>query len=570
MASALLPLERSLSVARRRMMVHSILNRLALVWGVALAAGLGWFMAEPWLVEAPPAWLRWSVLGALAGVATIIAIVWTIRTAPSRRDIALEIDLRFSLRERLTTALGLSDQELNSPAGQAVLADATEKITGLPVGTKFPVRLAWHSSMVPVLAACLALVAFFYQPNVGQATEEDNASPEQKLDDPASIAMQQKKAITPFTKQNKPPELANRKDKSEKLKELEAELNEMMRKYDLDANRETPEKLRDKAADITAMEEKIKDFKKEEAAKLEKLEEQLQQLDRLNDDPDFRDGPAKALNDALSKGDLKKAQDEVDMLKKKAKDKNLSKEDQQKLSKQLEKMKEQVERLQRNKEREEKLKELIEKAKEEGRDAESLERELEKIQQEQKEVSEAAQNLAKSFERARQALQEGDLEKVAEELENAGQSLEEIEGELKDLEDAQEYLQRLKAEREAACKKCQGQGKDGNELGNKDDAEWSPFTNPATGRRPENKDAKTSSEDERIRGLFDPTKKKTYGGATTGPAFTKSTTSELGPIIQEAAQQAPQAVDIQRHSRDAKETVKEYFQNLGGHAPGGK
>ena len=72
-----------------------------------------------------------------------------------------------------------------------------------------------------------------------------------------------------------------------------------------------------------------------------------------------------------------------------------------------------------------------------------------------------------------------------------------------------------------------------------------------------------------VRGLFDPKGQKTYGGGTKGPAFKKATTAELGRAIQTAAQEAPKAVDSGRYSRDAKDTVKEYFQNLGGQSPGG-
>ena len=42
-----------------------------------------------------------------------------------------------------------------------------------------------------------------------------------------------------------------------------------------------------------------------------------------------------------------------------------------------------------------------------------------------------------------------------------------------------------------------------------------------------------------------------------------ASTAELGPAIQSAAQEAPKAVDSGRYSRDAKDSVKEYFQNLG-------
>ena len=47
------------------------------------------------------------------------------------------------------------------------------------------------------------------------------------------------------------------------------------------------------------------------------------------------------------------------------------------------------------------------------------------------------------------------------------------------------------------------------------------------------------------------------------PQLGKATTAELGPAIQSAAQEAPRAVDSGRYSRDARDSVKEYFQNLG-------
>jgi len=285
----------------------------------------------------------------------------------------------------------------------------------------------------------------------------------------------------------------------------------------------------------------------------------------LNKDPDFKDGPAKELNDALSKGDLKAAKKEVDELQKKMKDKDLTKEDQQKLAKQLDKMKNEMEKLERNKEREDQLKKLIDQAKKEGKDAESLERELEKLKQESKEGAEAAQQLAQQFKKAKEALDNDNLEQAAQELEKAGQSIQELESQLQDLEEAQDYLQRLKDEKKAACKACEG--KSDAEGGRKDNAKGA---GRGSGDREENKDAATSSEEQRIKGLFNPSGKKTYGGTTKGNAFKKATTNELGQAITEAAQEAPKATDSQRLPRDAKDSVKEYFQNLGGQGPSGK
>src|SRR5262249_45709325 len=133
------------------------------------------------------------------------------------------------------------------------------------------------------------------------------------------------------------------------------------------------------------------------------------------------------------------------------------------------------------------------------------------------------------------------------------------EGELKDIEDAQDYLQRLKEAKDAACKACQGDG-DPEKRGDKDYAQGRGV---ASGKRAE-KDDKVATQDEKLRGLFDPPGKKNNGGRTKGQAFTKKTTLEMGKQIQEAVQEAPQAVDAQRLPRDARDTVKEYFESLGG------
>ncbi|OWK46874.1 massive surface protein MspF [Fimbriiglobus ruber] len=556
--------------ARRRTFFQSLLNRLVVCWSAALVVGLGWVIAHPLVVDDAPPQLQWYVVGGAVVLGGAIAVWWARRATPPAPMIALEVDTRFGLKERVTTALGLTAAERATPAGQAVVADAVAKVTPLVVKDRFPVRPKWPALFVPTLAACVVLAALFPLPIIKQLrADEDANSPEKK-----GTAADQQKSMppnnpTPFTKKNRPPELAARTDKSKELKELEEQLNEMMRKFDTDPNRDTPEKLKDKVAELTSAEEKVRKFNEEKKERLEKMAQQLEQLDRLKDDKDFKDGPAKGLKDALAKGDTKKAIEELDQLKKKMKDKNLSQEEKEQLSRQMDKMKQQLADQSKNKEREKQLEKLIDKAKKEGKDAEALERELNQMKQESKDAAEAAQNLAERMQKTKDALDKGDLEEAAKELEKAMKSLEQTEGELQDLADAQDFLQRLKDEKKNACKQCQG-NKNGDEIGNKDDADWSPFTNPATGRRKENRDAQSSSQDERIRGIFDPKGRKTYGGATRGPAFKSSSSAELGPAIEAAAQDAPKSIDSQRLPRDAKDAVKDYFQNLGGQAPGGK
>lgn len=560
--STLAPVQKSVAAARRRLFLDALFSRLGVCWAVALAVSVGWFLAEPQLLAAPPAWLRWAVLGGAATLAAAVAVFWAARRTPTRSGAALELDRRFRLNERATTALGLDADTLATPAGQAVAADAVAKVGGLKVRDQFPVGLRWHAAGVPVLAAGLAGVVLFYQPINPQAVAAAEAKKAATVGE-AVKAEEAKK--TPFTARGKSAELAQRADKSKELKELEESLNAMMKKYDARTDADKPEKAREKATELTTAEEKLKKFNEQKAEKLARTEQQLAQLDKLTRDEEFKDGPAKMLNDALSKGDLQQAMKELDQLKKKAKDKELSKEDGERLARQLEKMKEELKAAAENKQRQDKLKDLIDKAKKEGKDAESLERELKQVQEEAKRNAEAVEKLAEKLKKAAEAMKNGQPDDAAEQLEQAGQALKEVENDLKDLEDAEDYLQRLKEERKKACKECKGDGQCENpDPEPQDDAEWTEFGRPGAGRRKINDAAQTQSYEERKKGLFDPKGRKSYGGSTTGPAFKKATAAELGPAIREAAQDVPKATADPRFPREAKETVKEYFQNLGG------
>jgi len=562
------PIQRPVRSARRRLLMQKLVARLPLGLSAGLGLGAGYLLCEPMLAESIASEARWWIVGGLAGAGTLIAGLTAFRRRPDFQTTALEVDARYELRERLTSALGLSEAERNTPAGRAVIADAAAKAAPIDVRKHFPIRPRATAGLVPVVAGLAALAFFFPITSArdliagGEAAKKADAVDETKAE---------VKNLTPFTQRNKPPELAARTDKSKELQDLEESINDLIKKHDTNPNREDPEKLREKVADLTALEQKVKAFNEEKRDRLEKLEKQLETLDRLNKDKDFEDGPAKNLNKALQQGDLPKAKEELDQLKKKIKENKLDEKEKEQLKNQIEKMREQLEKSDKNKEREEKLKDMVDKAKKEGReqDAESLERELKQLQKECAECKEAGKDLAESLKKAKQALDKGDAEEAAKELENAAKNLEKTEGDLKDLEESEQNLQRLKEEKGEACKKCKGD-KNGEQQGDKDDADWNEFTSPATGRRKENKDAKTASEDQRIRGLFDPKGKKTYGGSTKGQAFKTASAGELGPAIQTAAQEAPAAADSQRLPRDAKQSVKEYFEQLGGQSPGGK
>lgn len=560
------PLETRVRQARRRLFAQSLMNRVGVAWALALAATVGWFLVEPFAVPAAPDWLRWAVLGGLAGVGTGLALWLARRTAPTPIAAALALDQRFALDERATTALGLLPQDHGSPAGQALLADVNTRLETVRVPEKFPVRVGWRAAFLPVLAGIVVALTLFPIPvqrliaGGGGKDGEDEGKPE----DPATAA----KPAPPRTF-IKPP--AERPNKSEDLRKLEAELEKLYAEHNKEpgADKEKPEQTRERQEKIASAEERLKKREQELAEKFQKLQEQMEKATELETGEARKDGPAKEFEEALSKGNLKKAEEEADRLKKKAKDKKLDPKETEQLKKQLEDMEDRLDRLNREqKQKKQELKEKIDQAKRENRDAESLERELQKMEQELKPTPEM-QDLAKALKQAKQALDMNDFDGLSEQLGEVAKQLGNIQDELQDLDDLGEHLQNLKQMMKEGCEQCKGEGKTKGEPGHKDDA--SGYAEGATGKRPENKEAKTGSpEEQRARGFFDPKGRKSYGGATTGPAFKKATTVEMEGEIRQAVQEAPEAVEVQRLPKATKDLVKEYFEKLGGQAPGGK
>src|SRR5579862_5213618 len=161
MAAALLNVRRQVAKARRRLVVQKLLDTMAWCWAAALLASTLWFLAQPWLIHTAEPWLRWAVAGGLFAVATIASIVLAWRRAPSAIEAALELDLRFKLKERATTSLTLVPELQQTPAGRALVADADACVAKVNIGGAFPVGLSRAAALVPALGAVLALVAVF-------------------------------------------------------------------------------------------------------------------------------------------------------------------------------------------------------------------------------------------------------------------------------------------------------------------------------------------------------------------------------------------------------------------------
>jgi hypothetical protein len=544
--------EQQVARVSRRLFVQLLLRHLAAGWAIALAITAGWMLVEPYAVANPPDWLRWAVLGGALGVTTIGAVALTARRSPSRTAAALSLDEVFGLRERVVTALALTPEEQASPAGQALLADAHVRLKELKVSDKFPVRLPWSSTFVPAGAAAVALVALFYHPSFPSAqgeTAQAQVAPEAKKE----IA----KKLDELAKKPRTPEKPTDRPKSEDLKRLEAKLEEIAKQP-----RDTTKQLRDRIKDLTPLEEEIKKLERDRTEKARMLQQQLQAKDKMmpNDVP--KDGPAKDLSQALAEGDLEKAKEQLDKLTKKLQHNELSEKDKEQLAKQLDDLQKKLDKLAEQKDKQDQLKKL---AQERKLDAEALQRELEKIKKDNEKLQDL-KKLAQKLGQCQKCLQQGDAGQAARALGDAADQLGQMELDVQELEDLRDQLQRLKDAKESLCKACDGDGECRGDEGGRSDLlhNSNSAAEGASGRRPDGKQGGYKSFDARQQTQFNPKGQKIFDGYAPGQAFKKKPGVELAGEIQQAAQQAPDAIETQRIPKAARDMAKGYFKNLGG------
>jgi len=422
------PLQRQLTRVARRLFVQTMLVRLGWCWCIALVLAAGWFWAQPrWFASlAADAWL---VGGVALGLGTLAAVALAVLQAPSRLTAALLLDERFGLKERVTTSLTLGAGLSGSEAAQALLADVNERVRGLDVGSRFPVRVSWLPATAPLLAAALAVAAFYYQPPPTQATStrpEDPAAP------PLNASEIEQKVARLKKKEGEKVPAA--KVMSDELKRIEAELDQIASRP-----RDTKEELRERVKEMTALEDQIKNRQKELEEKARALQQQLRQLDKLAGKESSQSGPAKDLQKALAEGRLDDARNELDRLAKKLKNNELNNQEKEQLQKQLKDVQDKLQRLARNKEKEEKLQQL----KREGKiDDETLKRELDQLKQDAKK-NDDLEKLSEQIGQCQKCLQEGDGDGAVKSLEKAAEKLNELDLNEQEAQDLREQLQRL-------------------------------------------------------------------------------------------------------------------------------
>ncbi|MCS6976524.1 MAG: hypothetical protein NZM31_05875 [Gemmatales bacterium] len=537
---------------RRRLIFQAILRLLPWTLAGAVLGTALWHFVQRRFGLYPDWTIMLPVSIVLALLGTLAAVLLRL---PSRGYSALSLDEAFGLRERVTTALMLSEEQRSSPAGVALMEDLRQRITQLDVASRFPVRVPRVAWLIPAAAVLLGLAVHFYNPTITSASSRTTGKvAEAKKDDTVNAALQELRQ-----------QIAQRRKRlgdfrSEQFQELETDLDRLLEKAENaenDADRQAAiEELTRLAAEAAA--------RQKELAKLSSIQQQLRNNSDLKDK---QDGPAKDFQEALSKGDIEEARKQLEELAQKIKEGKLSEEDKQKLAEQLRNLKEKLEELAELKKR----REAIARS---NLDPETKRKELAKLDREAQKLQDLAK-LAQQLSRCEQCLARDDGANAAKALEDAQKTLEELALDAKEAAELEAALQDMEKLKEClGCKdpRAGGGGSEEDDVEPPEEEIDNPTEKPGTdratrgGRRGE-RATDTDSKNERARSPLDPKGKILFQGY--GPQQVKpdrnsigKTTVDIGPELVETRQQATEALRQQKVPPQQRDLVSEFYKNL--------
>ncbi|MDV6028635.1 MAG: hypothetical protein F9B45_00690 [Phycisphaera sp. RhM] len=490
------------------------------------------------------AWIVGSIVVAVAG-----ALVYALATAPSRDRVALEVDKRFGLSERLSSSLSMSAADRESEFGLAVISDADRRADKIKIAEKFgyqPSRLGWLPlAITPILVLVLILV----DPATPVAPDGNNEI------DPA-VAAQVKRASLQLKKriaqQKRNAEAKGLQDAKDLFEKLEKDLNQITEKKNIDR----------KEAMIA-----LNDLKKQLEERREQLGSSDQMRKAMAQMNSLQAGPANEAAQSIAKGDFGKAEQVMRKLAQKMKDGTLSDKEKEQLQKQVQQLKDQLEKaIAEQKRKQAELKEKIEQAKREGRseDAAKMQQQLNEMQQQSKQQSQQMQQMADKLGQAAQAMQNGDSKQAANALDAMADQLGDMQqemSELQDLEDAMNDLSQSKEQMRCSscggggCQQCQGMGmgegdKPGDGLGE----------GAGQGDRPE-EEGDTNTYETQVRGQVKKGK-AVISGFADGPNRKGISREDVKRAIESSFSEESDPLENQQLPRTEREHAMDYFNKL--------
>lgn len=540
-------IRRQVAQARRRLILQQFMRVFPWCLFVAmLVAAIGLAVPKIWVLAVDQRIWLWSWVGGSAAAALLVALTWTFVVRRGTLDAAIEVDRRFGLKERVSSALSLQADERETEAGRALIQDASQRIEMVVVSEKFAVSTGWHP-LIPVLPALAAFALAFFIPNA--QSEQAKA---------AAIANQQKQQVKASTKELQK-KLAQKREEAKQKGLQDAEdlfrkitqgIDELNNKDDVDQKKALV---------------KLNDLAKELAQKRDSLgdsEKMKQQFDKLKE---LEKGPADKMAQALKEGNFEKAIEELKQLKEQMEKGELKEADKEKLAQQLQQMKQKMQEMaEAHREAKKDLERQIQQKKAEG-DLEAvnkLQKQLDDLQKADKQMS-RMESMADKCEACQAAMKAGDSKKAAEELAKLEKDLESMQADLEQLETISELMDELADAKDAMRGEQEGDMGKGSMMNEPmDQLGFGDGMNEGKGQgfRPEQETA-TGTYDSRQRATPKAGAAVRMGDAG-GPNRANQSTADIKEQIISSLSKDADALTDQRLPRSQQDHVKEYYQRL--------
>ncbi|HMP16635.1 MAG TPA: hypothetical protein PKD72_06415 [Gemmatales bacterium] len=569
LATLLREIEFKVQQTQRRKAMQVFLHYLPICLALALLLGITLALLIPVLGSSWPNWEIHVVVGTgLLGLLGAALVAWFLM--PERQQAALAMDRAFDLKERVITLTTLKPELQETEAAKLLAQQMQERVAQVHISEKMPLqwsRRPWYAPMTAVVTLLLAL-AF---PTSGLLSGSNTAENIQKKE---TKATEQKPIdISEFKQTNE--------ERKKRLKEIgSADLHELQKEIDLLIQKleKTPEgsaEAKLAIEDATRLAEKVR---QQETLK-EKVEEIKKQL-KLEMGEKFTGdrGPAEEFAKALAKADFKKARKEMSKLAEKLKLGEMSREEMKELAKQMQNLQQKLEELSQQKEKLDALEKSDLDPETKAREKAKIEKEIEKL----KDLAELAQQMKEAAEQ----MEKGELDAAREALEKLADELGEMElteqemNELQltegDLQDLKNVIAGMKGKGSRGNKKDPW-GQDGDKDSNNDD---NGRPGMGRGKGQTNAESEGGLRDEKL----DDVDSQDSNAKTQSSSLGKLQVVGEGPKqgkpgkdqvknrinlsaveLDQAQQQASEALKQQRISQSQKNVVNEFYKNL---APG--
>jgi hypothetical protein len=553
------------SAARRLMLVEFFDNTVVLLSAAAVLVLLTRVVERTFGFEVP--WREvfvWAPVGVV-----VLAGLWTVVRRSSEHEVARELDERAGLRESLSTALIIEDEQ--DPWSRAVVETARERARTVEVRRAVPMEAprAWP---IPFGIAAATAAIWFAYPNLDvlgkladrQLLEQQQNELEQAR---ADIEAQEKKIESKLREQGLDP------------------LDFMVKEADLPDAADAKSVRQHQVMKLTKTAENIKqEQNSEKGMQLDAMRDALRKLKQPGK------GPMDDLSRSLARGDFEKAQEQLKEIQKKLETGELAEEDKAKLKLQMQNMSKQLE--QASQDRQQLEKELQqagmskEQAKQAAADPEQLKKALEQIKdmsdEQKKELlkqaaaqakaSQQCNNMGQAMKKAAQGMQQGQQgQQGMQELSDQLSEMEMLQGEMGALDESYQDVmnelskasQSMTPEEWAQCmggmpgevpqigewrpgessQQGIGSGGAGQGLGQSTGAEAAPFT-----LQDKKSPTKTTNQGDIIG------EREVYEQLIRGES-----TAQHAEVFEESAQSASEALDTQQVAPERREAVKIYF-----------